>query len=146
MAISLFEQTHAASITTSFQLNADPRPEVTFSMTNRCPDLIHLVIYDYKNWLESEEEEAALLSLDATVDNMASASKRFKAVESGLYLVRAYFDYNVELEGIVYIPSTDPIFNLEIAEFEGDRSLNTWAPIEFISSQKAHHMLNASQA
>lgn len=116
-------------------------PEVSFTLTNDCQNLSHLVIYDYKKWLETEEEDTAtLFVLDASVDNMFSALKSFKMADnSGLYLVRAYFDYSNELEKIVYIPSNDAIFNLYIQK--KGHSFSTRAPAQFITASVADEIL-----
>jgi hypothetical protein len=122
----------------------EPQKNISLTMTNNCDELVHLAIYDYKLWRASRHNEETLFALDASSDNMSSASTMMQAAakNSGLYLIRAYFDFSQELEAIVHLPANKTSLTLEIKVFDNAPFFATQAPAKFLSEIAAEKILN----
>jgi hypothetical protein len=135
--------TSAHTLSKTFS-NLSLYPFLPLNFENSCSNLNHLVIFDYARWSQSEdgEDEHALLTLDARIDNMKRTRRSFATAEGKLYLVRAYFDdFSPEIDMIIQVSEQCKVLNLTMSFNDGTPDFKVDASYVELTEEQADRIV-----
>jgi hypothetical protein len=116
---------------------------VLFSLENSIDELLHLAVFDYEEWVDSDgNDEEALFSIDRSEDNMFEAAETLPRVASGLYLIQAYFENGKNFDAIV--KKLDESREIKIKCYADGTSLvfDTCNTFQVLTFEEADRILN----